>query len=264
MNGIHPSLKSLAVDIDTLDYLEGNPRIGNVEAIMASYSEFGQVKPIVAKKNEDGTATVIAGNHQLEAAVDLGWEQIAVIFLDADDKKAIAFALADNRTMELGYTEPELLTDMLLEISEYYPDLLDGLGWDEFELASMESDMIIEQARMDNSEEEIPQTREQIAEQKVYDDAVDSIKGMVQKDDSGENRIVANSNLDHSDIATRGSTIAVPGSAPQAAVQYTIVFDNADQQALWYKFIKWLRSDPAVDGDTTAEKLINFIDPHMP
>jgi hypothetical protein len=264
MNGIHPSLKSLAVDIDTLDYLEGNPRIGNVEAIMASYSEFGQVKPIVAKKNDDGTATVIAGNHQLEAAVNLGWEQIAVIFLDADDKKAIAFALADNRTMELGYTEPELLTDMLLEISEYYPDLLDGLGWDEFELASMESDMIIEQARMDNSEEEIPQTREQIAEQKVYDDAVDSIKGMVQKDDSGENRIVANSNLDHSDIATRGSTIAVPGSAPQAAVQYTIVFDNADQQALWYKFIKWLRSDPAVDGDTTAEKLINFIDPHMP
>jgi len=264
MNGIHPSLKSLAVDIDTLDYLEGNPRIGNVEAIMASYSEFGQVKPIVAKKNEDGTATVIAGNHQLEAAVNLGWEQIAVIFLDADDKKAIAFALADNRTMELGYTEPELLTDMLLEISEYYPDLLDGLGWDEFELASMESDMIIEQARMDNSEEEIPRTREQIAEQKVYDDAVDSIKGMVQKDDSGENRIVANSNLDHSDIAARGSTIAVPGSAPQAAVQYTIVFDNADQQALWYKFIKWLRSDPAVDGDTTAEKLINFIDPHMP
>jgi hypothetical protein len=264
MSGIHPSLKSLAVDIDSLDYLEGNPRIGNVEAIMASYSEFGQVKPIVAKKNEDGTATVIAGNHQLEAAINLGWEQIAVIFLDADDKKAIAFALADNRTMELGYTEPELLTDMLLEISEYYPDLLDGLGWDEFELASMESDMIIEQARMDNAEEEIPQTREEMAEQKVYDDAVDSIKGMVQKDDSGENRIVANSNLDHSDIATRGSTIAVPGSAPQAAVQYTIVFDNADQQALWYKFIKWLRSDPAVDGDTTAEKLINFIDPHMP
>jgi hypothetical protein len=264
MNGIHPSLKSLAVDIGTLDYLAGNPRIGNVEAIMASYSEFGQVKPIVAKKNEDGTATVIAGNHQLEAAINLGWEQIAVIFLDADDKKAIAFALADNRTMELGYTEPELLTDMLLEISDYYPDLLDGLGWDEFELASMESDMIIEQARMDNAEEEIPQTREQMAEQKVYDDAVDSIKGMVQKDDSGENRIVANSNLDHSDIATRGSTIAVPGSAPQAAVQYTIVFDNSDQQALWYKFIKWLRSDPAVDGDTTAEKLINFIDPHMP
>lgn len=264
MSGIHPSLKSLAVNIETLDYLEGNPRIGNVDAIMASYQEFGQVKPIVAKKNEDGTATVIAGNHQLEAAINLGWEEIAVIFLEADDKKAIAFALADNRTMELGYTEPELLTEMLLEISEYYPELLDGLGWDEFELASMESEMIIEQASIDNRDEEIPKTKEQVEEQKIYDDAVDSIKGMVEKDSSGENRIVANSDLDHSDIATRGSTIAVPGSAPQAAVQYTIVFDNADQQAQWYKFIKWLRSDPAVDGDTTAEKLINFIDPHMP
>jgi ParB-like chromosome segregation protein Spo0J len=264
MSGIHPSLKSLAVDIDTLDYLEGNPRIGNVDAIMASYSEFGQVKPIVAKKNEDGTSTVIAGNHQLEAAINLGWEQIAVIFLDADDKKAIAYALADNRTMELGYTEPELLTDMLLEISDYYPDLLDGLGWDEFELAAMETEVIIEENSVIGKREEVEESMHETTEQRAFNDAVDSIKTMVQKDESGENRIVANSNLDHSDIATRGSTIAVPGSAPQAAVQYTIVFDNADQQAQWYKFIKWLRSDPAVDGDTTAEKLINFIDPHMP
>lgn len=264
MSGIHPSLKSLAVNVETLDYLEGNPRIGNVDAIMASYQEFGQVKPIVAKRNEDGTATVIAGNHQLEAAINLGWEEIAVIFLDADDKRAIAFALADNRTMELGYTEPELLTDMLLEIGEYFPELLDGLGWDEFELASLENDMLIQENSNAGRNFEVEKTQEQIDDQKVFDDAVDSIKGMVEKDSSGENRIVANSNLDHSDIATRGSTIAVPGSAPQAAVQYTIVFDNADQQAQWYKFIKWLRSDPAVDGDTTAEKLINFIDPHMP
>jgi hypothetical protein len=264
MSGIHPSLKSLAVDVDALDYLEGNPRIGNVDAIMASYQEFGQVKPIVAKRNEDGTATVIAGNHQLEAAINLGWEEIAVIFLDADDKRAIAFALADNRTMELGYTEPELLTDMLLEIGEYFPELLDGLGWDEFELASLENDMLIQENSTNGRNFEVEKTQEQIDDKKIFDDAVDSIKGMVEKDSSGENRIVANSNLDHSDIATRGSTIAVPGSAPQAAVQYTIVFDNADQQAQWYKFIKWLRSDPAVDGDTTAEKLINFIDPHMP
>jgi hypothetical protein len=264
MSGIHPSLKSLAVNVDALDYLEGNPRIGNVDAIMASYQEFGQVKPIVAKRNEDGTATVIAGNHQLEAAINLGWEEIAVIFLDADDKRAIAFALADNRTMELGYTEPELLTDMLLEIGEYFPELLDGLGWDEFELASLENDMLIQENSTTGRNFEVEKTQEQIDDKKIFDDAVDSIKGMVEKDSSGENRIVANSNLDHSDIATRGSTIAVPGSAPQAAVQYTIVFDNADQQAQWYKFIKWLRSDPAVDGDTTAEKLINFIDPHMP
>ena len=263
-SNIHPSLKKMAVAISSLTPLEGNPRVGNIEAIMASYSEFGQVKPIVARKNEDGTATVLAGNHQLAAAEALGWNEIAVVFLDADDKRANAFAIADNRTMELGYTDPELLIDMLLEVGEYFPELLDGLGWDEFELASLENDMLIQENSSNARDFEIERTQEQIDEQKIFNDAVSSIGGMVQKDDSGENRIVANSNLDHSDIATRGSTIAVPGSAPQAAVQYTIVFDNPDQQAQWYKFIKWLRSDPAVDGVTTAEKLINFIDPHMP
>lgn len=81
-NGIHPSLMGMAVDIDTLLPLEKNPRVGDVDAITASYVEFGQVKPIVAKRNDDGTATVIAGNHQLEAAKILGWDQIAVIYLE--------------------------------------------------------------------------------------------------------------------------------------------------------------------------------------
>lgn len=254
----------MAVSVSSLTPLEGNPRVGNIEAIMASYAEFGQVKPIVARKNEDGTSTVIAGNHQLAAAEALGWEDIAVIFLEADDKRANAFAIADNRTMELGYTDPELLIDMLLEVGEYFPELLEGLGWDEFELASLENDSLIEE-NVDNAKKfEFERTQAQIDERKAFDDAVSSIGGMVQKDDSGENRIVADSNLDHSDIATRGSTIAVPGSAPQAAVQYTIVFDNPDQQAQWYKFIKWLRSESSMDGITTAEKLINFIDPHIP
>jgi ParB-like chromosome segregation protein Spo0J len=263
MNNIHQSLKSMAVDIDSLSPLEGNPRVGNVDAIMASYSEFGQVKPIVARKNEDGTSTVIAGNHQLEAAKALGWDEIAVVFLDADDKRAIAFALADNRTMELGYTEPELLTDMLLDISEFYPELLEDLGWDEFELAAIESESIIDEHRAasgieDGFDAELEQSR------KNYEAAASSIKTMIEQDKDGENRIVAPSNLDHNDIATRGSTIAVPGAAPQAAVQYTLVFDNSDQQAVWYKFIKWLRSDPEFVGNTTAEKLISFIDSRMP
>ena len=134
-NGIHESLLSLAVDIDMLFPLDNNPRRGNVEAIMSSYAEFGQIKPIVVRPNGDGTSTVIAGNHQFEAAKRLGWDKIAAVEYDVDDKRAIAFALADNRTMELGYTEPELLNDFVLEISDYYPELMDGLGWDEFDIA---------------------------------------------------------------------------------------------------------------------------------
>lgn len=258
-NGIHPSLMSMAVDIEELSPLEGNPRVGNVSAIMSSYEEFGQVKPIVARRNDDGTATVIAGNHQLEAARALGWDKIAVVFLDADDKRAIAFAIADNRTMELGYTEPELLEDLLLDISEYYPELLEGLGWDEFEMASIESSSMIDDMRdsIPNSSDAIPQIIK-----KDESPASSEVKHLVEEDEDGERVITASSEMDHSDIAVRGSTVAVPGAAPKAVVQYTIVFDDADQQSRWYTFIRWLKSNPSIDGSTTAERIINFIDEH--
>ena len=51
MNNIHGSIAHLAVPISTLVHLENNPRKGDIGAIVASYREFGQVKPIVVKDN---------------------------------------------------------------------------------------------------------------------------------------------------------------------------------------------------------------------
>ena len=254
-SNIHKSLLSLAVPIESLSPLENNPRVGNVEAIVSSYSEFGQIKPIVAKKNEDGTSTVIAGNHQLEAAKALGWDKIAVVFLDADDKRAIAYALADNRTMELGYTEPELLLDMIVSISDFYPELLEDMGWDEFEIASYESDAVLAKIENENIETKKEFT---VAQQETARE----IDNLVQKTEDGEMRIVADNQMNHEDIAIRGSTVAMPGAAPSAAVQVPLVFDNSDQQKKWYKFITWLRNNPSIDGSTTGQKLLNFIDEH--
>lgn len=253
-NGIHDSLKSLATDLSALVPLDGNPRIGDVDAIMASYREFGQVKPIVARKNDDGTATVIAGNHQLMAASQLGWDKIAVVFLEADDRRAIAFAIADNRTMELGYTEPELLEELLSEISTEYPELLEELGWDEFDMAEIEHTNLRNSSDLSSTG---VYTTPVINEQPKFDDPV---KLHVEEDEDGERKIVASPNADHRDVAVRGSTISAP--APQAVVQYTIVFDNTDQQATWYDFIRFLRNDPAISGATTAERLIYFIQSH--
>jgi len=254
-SNIHKSLLSLAVPIESLSPLENNPRVGNVEAIVSSYSEFGQIKPIVAKKNEDGTSTVIAGNHQLEAAKALGWDKIAVVFLDADDKRAIAYALADNRTMELGYTEPELLLDMIVSISDFYPELLEDMGWDEFEIASYESDAVLAKIENENIETKKEFT---VAQQETARE----IDNLVQKTEDGEMRIVADNQMNHEDIAIRGSTVAMPGAAPSAAVQVPLVFDNSDQQKKWYRFITWLRNNPSIDGSTTGQKLLNFIDEH--
>jgi DNA modification methylase len=121
---IAESLKPLATPIGDLSPLPGNPRKGDVEAVKRSYERFGQRKPIVA--NRDGT--VIAGNHQLKAAQALGWEEIAVVFVDDDDQTAKAFALADNRTADLGTYDTDNLEQMLADLA-LDPILLEATGY---------------------------------------------------------------------------------------------------------------------------------------
>jgi len=129
---IADDLLPLARPIDTLKPLEGNPRKGDVQAVMRSYDRFGQRKPIVALK--DGT--VIAGNHQLKAARELGWTEIAVVFVEDDEQTAQAFALADNRTADLGTYDNEALADMLKAVS-IDPELLSATGYDADDLAEL-------------------------------------------------------------------------------------------------------------------------------
>lgn len=87
---------------------------------MRSYQRFGQRKPIVARR--DGT--VIAGNHQLQAAKRLGWKEIAVVYVDDDDQTARAYALADNRVGDLGTYDERSLADLLRSVQD-----LDGTGY---------------------------------------------------------------------------------------------------------------------------------------
>ena len=129
---VSPDLQNLLTPIEDLKTLPKNPRKGNIEAITASYNEFGQVKPIVAVEDEDGTSTVIAGNHQLEAAKKLGWTHMAVLNVPFDHEKAIAYALADNRTSDLGTEDSGLLHEMLLSVVEDMPQFFEELGWDDF------------------------------------------------------------------------------------------------------------------------------------
>ena len=110
---IADDLTTLAYPIEKLKHLDGNPRKGNVEAVKKSYEKFGQRKPIVATKDGE----VISGNHQLAAARKLGWDKIAVVFTDDDELTAKAFALADNRTADLGTYDDDLLADMLGSVS---------------------------------------------------------------------------------------------------------------------------------------------------
>lgn len=111
---IAEALQPLAVRLDSVRPMDGNPRVGNVEAVMRSLEEFGQRKPIVA--TADGTIT--AGHHLHAAAARLGWDEVAVVFIDEDASRARAFALADNRSSDLGRYDNQLLADMLVTVRE--------------------------------------------------------------------------------------------------------------------------------------------------
>jgi hypothetical protein len=129
---IHDDLKHLARPVDDLKLLPGNPRKGDVEAVKRSYERFGQRKPIVALP--DGT--VIAGNHQLLAARALGWEEIAVVTSDDDEQTAKAFALADNRTSDLGHYDNEALAELLADVA-VDPELLLATGYTDADLEAL-------------------------------------------------------------------------------------------------------------------------------
>jgi hypothetical protein len=63
------------------------------------------------------------------------------------------------------------------------------------------------------------------------------------------------------EAVTRGAS-SVGAAGATAIVQYMLVFDDAAQQRKWYDFLRWLRSDPGTDGETTAERLLHFLDSH--
>ena len=259
---IHESIVELAKPLDTLVPLPGNPRIGNIDAIAASYDEFGQVRPIVVRPNTDGTATIIAGNHQYQAAKRLGWSHIAAVEMAADDARAMAFAIADNRTNELGHTDDDLLHEALGGIIDEYGDLLEDLNWDEFELAMLD-------LSLEHNETATPGVYEQPIIQPLLDDEAPSMplpkmdnQPIFTRDKDGEVTIEAPKDADTKSLVTQGATSASVAGTSKAVVQYSLVFDSPEQQRRWYDFLRWLRSDAGTAGDTTAEKLIDFLEAH--
>lgn len=123
---IHESLSTLAVPISSLSPMPGNPRIGDVDAVAASLDRFGQRKPIVVRASD---RTIVAGNHTWKAAQQLGWSEIAALLVDDDEATAQAFALADNRTAELGSYDEQLLLELIRSVADADPAMLLDTGW---------------------------------------------------------------------------------------------------------------------------------------
>jgi DNA modification methylase len=120
------------VPIASIELHPRNPRIGDVAAIAASLRRFGQRRPVLVQAS---TRFVVAGNHLLRAARELGWTEIAAVIEELDDATAIAYMLADNRTSDLGGYDDALLAAILAE--QAAADNLAATGYDPADVAAL-------------------------------------------------------------------------------------------------------------------------------
>lgn len=117
------------VSVTSLKSYDRNPRKGNVRAIAESLAANKQYRPIVVQKS---TKKILAGNHTWQAAKILGWDKIAVVFVDVDDEQAKRIVLADNRTNDLAEYDNGILAELLKDLGSTA-----GTGYTESDLQSI-------------------------------------------------------------------------------------------------------------------------------
>lgn len=125
---IAEQLRPLAVPVEKLIYDPDNARKhpeANMRALKTSLNQYGQVKPVVALKD---MGVVLAGNGTLQAARELGWTHLAVVYVQMDETEARGFAIADNRTAELAEWDFQKLAESLRVLQDQLVDL-EQHGW---------------------------------------------------------------------------------------------------------------------------------------
>jgi DNA modification methylase len=124
----HHDLQTVQAHVADLHTYHRNARQGDIGAIAVSLNVNGQYRPIVVNR---GTHTgrpdeVLAGNHTLMAARELGWPTIAAVYVDVDEHAATRIVLADNRTADLGTYDEGALADLIRSLDGEYA----GSGYD--------------------------------------------------------------------------------------------------------------------------------------
>lgn len=105
-----------------------NPREGDIGSIIESLNKMGQYRPIVVNRT---TRHIVSGNHTYQGAVQLGWEKIAVHWIDVDDIEEIKILIVDNRTSDLATYDPQELNKLLTTTN------LTGTGFSPEEVAEI-------------------------------------------------------------------------------------------------------------------------------
>jgi len=129
-----------------------NPKKHEVATIEKSMARFGFVAPLVL---DESTGRIVAGHGRLDALIKLrdagapppkriqldengGWMVPVVSGIAfTNEREAEAYLLADNRLVELGGWDDQGLAVMLSDLAAQGPALLEGVGWDQSDLAAL-------------------------------------------------------------------------------------------------------------------------------
>lgn len=103
----------------------------NLAAIKASLARFGQQQPIVVGPNN----VVVVGNGRLQAALELGWNEITIVRTSLNGADLLAYAIADNRTAELAEWDDSVLAKLIEALKA--TDLIDATGFDAQDVKSI-------------------------------------------------------------------------------------------------------------------------------
>ena len=107
-------LQQLAVDIKSIKIDPDNARVGHdIGSISKSLELYGQRKPVVVNRK---TGEIEAGNGTYQAAVQLGWSEIAVVFVDDDRRTHIGYAIADNRLTDKSKFDAPKLAELFKDV----------------------------------------------------------------------------------------------------------------------------------------------------
>jgi len=139
VENILPELNHLRIPLSSVNLDPDNTRqhdARNLATIEYMLQTHGQYSPIVVQKQG---MIVRIGNGRVEVARRMGWQEIAAIVVDKEDADALAMAVGDNRSSELGVWDYENLSSALQELISVFGEGedLSGMGWEEYEIGSL-------------------------------------------------------------------------------------------------------------------------------
>jgi hypothetical protein len=154
----------------------------NKFAVKTSLEKYGQQKPIVI--NED--KKIIAGNCTAVVAKELGWETVDTVTTKLTAEQATAYAIADNRTSELGEWEGDVLK-FLVESNEIDLDSI-GFDVDSFNIATGEMSWDEEDRPNVDEEVQVPTVKIQLSltDWGRKQEVIDAISNMIYDNSWGD------------------------------------------------------------------------------